>query len=66
MASAVQYCVEVGLSGKLSEELKSSDIIGQYESFIRSAPWKRHPATLTLKKIYTSLKVFFFHLLTLH
>jgi len=57
MGSAVEYCIEVGRSRQLSEELKSVDLIGQYESFMYSAPWKRHPATLILKKIYTPLVV---------
>jgi len=52
MGSAVEYCVEVGLSRELSDELKGTDIIGRYELFMRSALRKRHPATLTLKMAY--------------
>jgi len=60
MCSAVKYCIEAGLSRRLSEELKSADIVGQYELFVRSAPWKYLPATLTLKKIYAHWKVEFY------
>jgi len=56
----------------LSEDLRVG-IFGQYELFVRSAPWKRrHPATLALKKICASLMVnliifliFLLHLRTL-
>jgi len=58
MGTAVKYCTEARLSGRLSEELKSADIIGQYGLFVHSMPWKRHPATLTAKEIYALLTVF--------
>jgi len=60
MASAVQCCAEAGLSRQLSEELKDSGIFRQYELFVHSQPWKRHPATLTLKRVYALLMVLFF------
>jgi len=66
MASAIQYCAEAGLSRQLSKELKSADIFRQYELFVRSQPWKRHPATLILKKIYKFLAVFFFFVCLLY
>jgi len=66
MGSAVKYCTEAGLSRQLSKELKNTGIFRQYELFVHSQPWKRHPATLTLKKIYAFLMVLFFHLLALH
>jgi len=58
VGSAVKYCTEAGLGGQLSEGLNR--VLSQYELFVYSAPWKRHPATLTLKKIYTLLAVGFF------
>jgi len=57
MDSAIQQCVEAGLSSQLFEALKSASIFHRYELFMRLAPWKRHSATLTLKKIYASLTV---------
>jgi len=57
---AIEYCTEAGLSRQLSEELKDADLIGQCALFIRSTPWKRHPATVALKKIYALLMVLFF------
>lgn len=66
MDSVVKYCTKTGLRRQLHKELKSVDIIGQYELFVRSAPWKRHPATLTLKKIYAFLTVLLFYLLVLY
>jgi len=66
MGSAVKYCAEAGLSRQLSEELKNADIFRQYELLIRLQPWKRHPATLTLKKIYAPLMVLFVCLLPVH
>ena len=60
LGSAIKYCTEAGLSKQLSEGLKSADIIGQYQLFVCSVPWKRHPATLTIKKIYALLAVGFF------
>jgi len=60
VASAVKYCTKAGLSRQLSEELKNADIFRQYELLIHLQPWKRHPATLTLKKIYALLMVLFF------
>jgi len=59
MASAVQCCVEAGLSRQLSEELRCAGIFHQYELFVHSHPWKRHPATLILKRIYAFLTVLF-------
>jgi len=64
--SAVKYCTEAGLSRQLSEELKNAGIFRQYELLIHSRPWKRHPAALTVKKIFAFLMVLFFRLLTLH
>ena len=61
MDSAVKYCTEVGLSSRLSKELESANVIGQFESFLRLTPWKRHPATLTLKTIYPLLAVCVLH-----
>ena len=52
LGSAIKYCTEAGLSRQLSEGLKSADIIGQYGLFACLVPWKRYPATLTLKKVY--------------
>ena len=60
MGSAVKYCTEAGMSSQLSEELISADIIGQYEVFVRSMPFNKHPATLTLKRICALLTVLFF------
>jgi len=56
---AVEYCTEAGLSKQLSEELKDADLIGQCELFVHSTPWKRHTATVALKKIYALLMVLF-------
>jgi len=59
---AIKYCTEAGLSRQVSEELKklkNADIIGPYESFVRSTPWNWHPATLVLKEIYPFFVVFF-------
>jgi len=66
VGSAVKYCTEAGLSRQLSEEFKNADIFRQYELLIHSEPWKRHPATLTLKKIYALLMVLFFRLLAVN
>jgi len=61
MGSAVRYCTKAEMSRRLSKELQSADIIGQYELFVRSTPWNKHPATLILKKICTLLTVQYFH-----
>jgi len=66
MASAVQCCVEAGLSRQLSEELQSAGIFRQYELFVHSQPWERHSATLTLKKVYAFLTVNFLRLLAFY
>jgi len=58
---AFQYCTAAGLLNQLSKELNSADIIREYESYVGVAPWKRYPATLVLKQIYTILKVRVFH-----
>jgi len=60
MCSAAKYCTEAGLSGQLSKELKNAGIFRQCELFVHSQPWKRHPAALTLKKIFAFLMVLFF------
>ena len=57
MASAIQYCAAFGLSERLSNELKTTNIIASYELYVRAAPWKRHPATLVLKEICNLLIV---------
>jgi len=66
VGSAIKYCTEARLSRQLTEELKNADIFRQYELLIHLQPWKRHPATLTLKKIYAHLMVLFFRLLAVH
>jgi len=47
-----------------SEELRRmlpNIILGQYELFVRLAPWKRHPATAVLKQICMNFTVRGFH-----
>ena len=61
MQQALQYCATAGLLGQFSEKLNGVDIIGQYELYVRAAPWKRYPATLVLKQICTTLTVRTFH-----
>ena len=60
MGSAAKYCTEAGLSRQLFKELKNAGIFHQCELFVYSQPWKRHPAALTVKKIFTFLMVLFF------
>jgi len=57
MRKALQYCRAAELFEKLSEELDASDIVGQYELYVRMTPWKRYPATLALKQICATLTV---------
>jgi len=57
MHQIFQYCTAVGLFEKLAEELNNADIIGEYELYVRAAPWKRYPATLVLTQIYASSTV---------
>ena len=57
MHKAFQFCAGMGLLEQLSEELNGADIIGQYELYVRTAPWRRYPATLALKHICTILTV---------
>ena len=61
MRKALQYCAAEGLLGQFSEKLNGVDIIGQYELYVRAAPWKRYPATLVLKQICATLTVCIFH-----
>jgi len=61
MASAIQYCTAFGLSERLSNELRTTNIIASYELYVRAAPWKRHPATLVLNEISNLLIVRIFH-----
>jgi len=61
MHKALQHCTAVGLLERLSEELINADILGQYEMYVRPAPWKRYPAMLVLKQIYTTLTVRIIH-----
>jgi len=57
VVSAVKHCTEAGLSKQLSEGWRNADIISRYELLVHSAPWKRHSATLALKKINKLLTV---------
>jgi len=66
MGSAAKYCTEAGLSRQLSEELKIAGIFRQCELFVHSQPWKRHPATLIVKKIFSFLMVVSFGLLAFY
>jgi len=61
MHTALQYCTTAGLLEPLSEKLNGVDIIGQYELYIRAAPWKRYPATLVLKQVSAMLTVRIFY-----
>jgi len=57
MDKALQYCTAAGVLTQLSEELNSADLIGQYESYVHGAPWKRYPAMLVLKHFCATLTV---------
>jgi len=55
--SAIKYCAASGLTGQLAEELEAADIDGQYVSYVRLAPWKRHSATDLLQRICATFRV---------
>lgn len=61
MYETLQCCTAAELLEQLSEELNGADIIGQYEVYVRAAPWKRFPATLVLKHFCAILTVRAFH-----
>jgi len=61
LRKALQYCAAVGLLEQLSEGLNGADIIGEYELYVRAAPWKRYPTTLVLKEICATLTVRIFY-----
>ena len=53
-------CKNDGYSQELRRMLPNI-ILGQYELFVRSAPWKRHPATAVLGQICAIFTVRGFH-----
>jgi len=57
MHEALECCAAAGLLEQLYEKLNGTDIIGQYEVYVRVAPWKRYPATLVLKHFCALLTV---------
>jgi len=57
---ALARCKDVKISRELYTLLPNI-IFGEYESFVRSAPWTRHPATEILRKICAVLTVCGFH-----
>jgi len=57
---ALARCKDVEISPELYK-LLPNPVFGKYESFVRSAPWKRHPATQILRKICAILTVCGFH-----
>ena len=62
MEIALARCKDAKISPELHKSLRMPNIVfGKYESFVRSAPWTRHPATDSLRQICAILTVRGFH-----
>ena len=57
LASAVALNRATGRPDDLTPMLETLDIWAVYTTFVRSAPWKRHPATSVLKTMCVTLTV---------
>jgi len=57
---ALARCKDVVVSPELYK-LLPNPVFGKYESFVRSAPWKRHPATEILRQMCMTFTVRGFH-----
>jgi len=53
---ALARCKDVEVPPELYKLLPNS-VFGKYESFLRSAPWKRHPATEILRQMCAIFEV---------
>ena len=56
VAVALAQCRAAGLTSSLPEMLPTI-IFGKYESLVQSAPWDRHPYTVSLKQICATIRV---------